>query len=227
MRKLSIIIPVYNESKTLAKIVEIADNTILSAGKEIIIVDDGSTDGSREIITDWKNKYKIILQAKNSGKGAAVRAGLELATGDYTVIQDADLEYNPADFNKMIELADKDGWAAIYGSRNLAPNPHFKETYYYGGKLITFFTNLLFGGELTDVNTCYKMIKTDLLKSLALKQKGFSFCEEVTAKLLRKKIKIKEIPISYQPRKFGEGKKIRYYHGLKSLFTLLSCRFFK
>ena len=167
-----------------------------------------------------------FLHQKNSGKGAAVKSGLKLATGDYVIIQDADLEYDPEDYRKLIaELVN--GREVVYGSRNLTANQRFKKTYYYGGKLITLTANILFGSRLTDVNTCYKLFKTDLLKSLNLEEDDFSFCEEATAKVLKRGIKIKEVPISYYPRSFSEGKKIRLRDGINGITTLLKYRFAK
>lgn len=224
MNKLSIIVPVYNEKNNLEKLLKKVELVDISLEKEIIIVDDFSIDGTREIIKKLSNKYKIYLHEQNLGKGAAIKSGLKLVTGDYVIIQDADLEYNPEDYKKLIaELSN--AYQVVYGSRNLTDNPRFKKSYYYGGKLVTLITNLLFGSNLTDVNTCYKLIKTDILKSLNLEQNGFSFCEEATAKILKKGIKIKEVPINYYPRKFSEGKKIRLKDGIKAILTLLRYKF--
>ncbi|MBA4319639.1 MAG: glycosyl transferase [Flavobacterium sp.] len=227
IKKLSIIIPVYNEFLTLEKIINLINKTKLLVEKEIIIVDDYSTDGSRQLVENLRDKYKIVLHNKNLGKGAAIKSGLEFASGDYVIIQDADLEYNPNDYNKLLDVVSKTGDKVVFGSRNLMANQRSNNVYYYGGKFITAFANLLFGSKLTDINTCYKMFKTDLLMSLDIEQKRFSFCEEVTAKLLERGIKIKEVPINYYPRKFNEGKKIRYHDGIKAIFTLLKYKFFQ
>lgn len=221
MKKLSIIIPVYNEINTLEKILKIVDSIKILVEKEIIIVDDFSTDGSRELIKTFNEKYKVIFHDKNKGKGAAIHSGLKFATGDYTIIQDADLEYDPNEYVKLIKEIKNGKYKIIYGSRNLKNNLRFKKSYYYGGKFITFVTNFLYKSRLTDVNTCYKLFKTDILKSFNLEQEGFSFCEEATAKALKKGYKIKEVPINYYPRKFDEGKKIRMVDGLKAITTLL------
>lgn len=226
MLKLSIIIPVYNESATLEEIVRRINGVELPIEKEIIIIDDHSTDGSREIIKELGNKYKVVLQEKNLGKGAAIHAGLKVAAGDYVIIQDADLEYDPRDYQQILKPLLNGESSVVYGSRNLLDNPRFKKSYYYGGRLVTLITNLLFGNKLTDVNTCYKAFATDLLKSLQLQEEGFSFCEEVTAKVLKQGLMIKEVPINYQPRKFEEGKKIRFKDGILAILTLLKYKFF-
>lgn len=226
MAKLSIIIPVFNEINNLAVLLSKIERISIPLEKEIILVDDFSTDGTREIITNLSNKYKIFLHQKNLGKGAAVKSGLKLASGDYVVIQDADLEYNPDDYIKLIaELAN--GYSVVYGSRNLVDNKRFKKTYYYGGKLLTYLTNLLFNSRLTDVNTCYKLFEINILKSLHLETNGFSLCEEATSKILKRGIKIKEVPISYYPRSFAEGKKIRLKDGVYGIMTILKYKFFQ
>lgn len=227
MKKLSIIIPVYNEIGTLEKILKKIEEIYIPVEKEIILIDDGSTDGTRELMRNFTDKYKIIFHEKNLGKGGAVHSGIKAATGDYIIIQDADLEYDPNDYIKLLEEAEKGKYKAVYGSRNLMSNPRFKKSYYYGGKMITFFANLLYGAKLTDVNTCYKMINTEVARSLNLEQTNFSFCEEVTAKLIKNKYEIKEVPINYYPRKFDDGKKIRATDGIRAIVTLLKYRFTK
>jgi dolichol-phosphate mannosyltransferase len=224
MPKLSIIIPVFNEKETLLKILDKIDKVPLSWEKEIILIDDFSTDGSRETVRNLPERYKKFYHERNLGKGAGIQSGLKLATGDYAIIQDADLEYDPNDYLKLIAALDKDH-PVVFGSRNLTDNPRFSAAFYYGGRLVTLVANLLFQSHLTDVNTCYKLVPTDLLKNLSLEQARFSFCEEVTAKLLRRGVKIKEVPISYYPRKIEEGKKIRLSDGIRALATLVKYRF--
>lgn len=226
MQKLSIIIPAYNEIKTLEEILKKINTVKIKIDKEIIIVDDFSTDGTIELVKKLSEKYKTIFHDKNKGKGAAIKSALQLVTGDYVIIQDADLEYDPNEYINLIEEIKKGKYQIVYGSRNLKKNVRFKKTYYYGGKLITFITNILYNSKLTDVNTCYKLFKTDILKSLNIEQERFSFCEEVTAKSLKRGYKIKEIPINYYPRNFDEGKKIRIIDGIKSILTLLKYRIY-
>jgi glycosyltransferase involved in cell wall biosynthesis len=226
MPKLSIIISVYNEKDTLLKILDKIEQVPLAWEKEIILVDDGSTDGSRELIKSLPERYKKLYHEQNRGKGAGIQSGLNLATGDYSIIQDADLEYDPNDYLRLIAALDAEH-PVVFGSRNLTANPRFSAAYYYGGKSVTWLANWLFGSHLTDVNTCYKLVPTAQLRSLNLEQTRFSFCEEVTAKLLRSGVKIKEVPISYFPRKIEEGKKIRLSDGINAFVTLLKYKFKK
>lgn len=224
MPKLSIIIPVFNEKGTLLKILDKIEKVPLPWEKELILVDDFSSDGTREMIKSLPGGYQKIFQEKNFGKGAGIRAGLKLAAGDYVIIQDADLEYDPNDYLKMIAALD-DEHPVIYGSRNLSANPRFSDIFYYGGRSLTWAANFLFQSDLTDVNTCYKLMPTALLRSLNLEQNRFSFCEEATAKVLRRGIKIKEVPIGYFPRKVEEGKKIGLSDWFRALATLIKYRF--
>lgn len=226
MKKISIIIPVYNEINTLEKIINLVSNVELNLEKEIIIVDDGSTDGSSDLIRRRRRNNKVVFHDRNLGKGAAIHSGLKVATGDYIIIQDADLEYDPNEYSFLVREMEKGGGAIVYGSRNIENNPRFKRTYYWGGKFITFLTNLLYRSNLTDVNTCYKLFKAEVLKSLPLKEKGFSFCEEVTAKILKNGYSIKEIPIHYFPRRFDEGKKIRAKDAVIAILALIKYRIY-
>lgn len=226
--KLSIIMPIYNEKKTLEKIVEKIQK--VSIEKEIIMVDDGSTDGTREILKNYENvqNIKIIYHTKNMGKGATIRTAIKYITGDIVIIQDADLEYDPNDYLKLVTPIQNKEVKIIYGSRALnRENKHSYNRYLLGGKLVTFVTNILFSQRLTDEPTCYKVFDTILLKSILLKCNRFEFCPEVTAKIARKGIKIKEIPISYYPRNFQEGKKIKWYDGVEAIWTLIKYRFVK
>lgn len=228
--KLSVIIPVYNEKNTiLALLAKMDDVEFGLVQKELIIVDDGSIDGTRDLLKTVENKYVVIYQEKNIGKGSAIRTGLERATGDWVVIQDADLEYDPNDLKKMLEEMQKTNAQVVYGSRRLHHNyfdeRHSGHIFAIGGIFLTWLTNLLYNIDITDEPTCYKMFKTDLLKSLNLTCKRFEFCPEVTAKIAKCGIKIYEVPINYFPRHTTEGKKINWRDGLEAIWTLIKYRF--
>jgi dolichol-phosphate mannosyltransferase len=229
-RKLSIVIPAFNEERTLAALVARVEAADLGAiKKEIIVVDDGSTDSTPRIIAGMGARVIAARLPANAGKGAAVRAGYARATGDYIVVQDADLEYDPRDLKRMVQRAAESNAAVIFGSRRL-PLEGQKETrgawyFYAGGVLLTWFTNLLYGTRLTDEPTCYKMVRSDVLKTLELKANGFEFCPELTACIARRGIPIIEVPITYRPRSVAEGKKIRPRDGLIAVWTLLKHRF--
>lgn len=225
MKTLSIIIPVFNEEKTVAEIIQRVESIPLPGfQKQIIIVDDGSADKTAEILKKFGSKYLVLRHPKNSGKGAAIKTALPHLNGEYTIIQDADLEYNPNDWPKLLAAMDEKP-AAIYGSRNLGHTGRGYLPYYLGGRSLTFLTNLLFRSKLTDINTGYKFFRTDFLKSLNLQSNGFEFCEEVTCKILKRGGVIKEVPISYQPRTFQEGKKISFKDGLIGIWTIVKNRF--
>jgi glycosyltransferase involved in cell wall biosynthesis len=227
MHKLSIIIPVYNEEKTIKELVEKVKKVKLPIKKEIIVVDDCSKDRTPEILKKIKG-IKIVRHPgnKNLGKGSAIRTGLKSITGDIVIVQDADLEYNPEDYRKLVEPIIKGKAKVVYGSRNLGDkHKHSYLSYYMGGVFLSKLANLIYGIKITDEATCYKMIRTDIIKSLNLKCERFEFCPEVTAKLAKKGIKILEIPISYSPRKITEGKKIRWKDGVEAIWTLIKYRF--
>lgn len=229
MKKLSIIIPVFNEVKTVKELllkVEAVDFSPVE--KEIIIVDDGSTDGTRELLKTLENKYRVIYHEKNLGKGAGLKTGFLAASGDYVVVQDADLEYDPEDIKKLVEVANT-GAEVVYGSRLLnrreSKNPKAGWFYYLGGISITLITDLLYGINITDEPVCYKMCKKEVLDSLKLEGDGFELEPEMTAKIAKKKIKIHEVPISYYPRSKKGGKKIKFKDAVLAAWTLLKYRF--
>ena len=226
--KLSVIIPVYNEKNTLPSIISKVQQ--VSIKKEIIIVDDGSTDGTKELLKGYEKlkDIKIIYQRKNLGKGAAIRAAIPLITGGITIIQDADLEYDPQDYLKLIKPISTNNTKVIYGSRFLNKrNKHSYQRFYLGGLLLSIITNLLYSQKLTDEPTCYKVFDSKLLKSINLKCVGFEFCPEVTAKVAKRGIFIKEVPINYYPRSIQEGKKINWKDGVKAIWTLIKYRVIK
>ncbi len=223
---LSVIIPVYNEKKTILEILKKIEEVPLN--KEIIIVDDGSTDGTRELLAQFHDSVNIhvYLHPNNKGKGMAIRTAIPNCSGDIIIIQDADLEYDPADYLKLVEPFKYHEVKVIYGSRFLNNvNRHSYLRFYMGGRLLSFITNILFAQNLTDEPTCYKVFDADFLKSIPLKCKKFEFCPEVTAKVAKKGIKIKEIPINYYPRTLGEGKKITWKDGLQAIWVLFKYRF--
>lgn len=228
---LSIIIPAYNEEQTIRKLLDkvCAVTLIEGISKEILVIDDGSSDSTNDIVAEYISSLgvkniRLISQERNQGKGNALRKGIEVATGDFIIIQDADLEYDPEDYNLLLPHL-LNGEKVVYGSRFLRKeNKHSYQSFYYGGLLVTFFTNLLFLQKLTDEPTCYKAFETNFLKSIPLKCTGFEFCPEVTAKTAKKGIKIKEVPIHYYPRSIEQGKKIKWTDGLDALWTLLKYR---
>ena len=231
--KLSVIIPAYNEKTTILKIIKRVKNVKIP--KEIIIIDDFSTDGTREILRKIKDKnIKIIYQPRNFGKGYAIRTGIKYVGGDIIIIQDADLEYNPQDYLKLIKPIIQGKAKVVYGTRFprkkwhpslLKPYYSLFNPYYFANKILTIATNLLYNANITDEPTCYKMFKTSVLKSLNLKCRRFEFCPEVTAKIRKKGFKIYEVPISYNPRTVEEGKKINWKDGFQALWTLIKYRF--
>jgi len=229
VNKLSVIIPAYNEERTIEELIKRVGAVLLSNNieKEIIVVDDGSIDNTLNILENLKNQYKLVLvkHQKNQGKGAAIRTGILKATGDFVVIQDADLEYDPNDYNKLLVPFFENKAEVVYGSRILGSKNHGRIAFYLGGLGVTLATNIICGINITDEPTCYKVFKKDLLDSLNLETNGFEFCPEVTAKIAKRKIKIFEVPISYHPRGKSEGKKIKWRDGFIALWTLVKYRF--
>ena len=220
--KLSIIVPVYNEVRTLRELIEKVNKVDIN--KEIILVDDGSTDGSKEILKEYENEHKVIYHKKNKGKGSAIRTGLKEVTGDFVTIQDADLELDPNDFLKLIKVIEEEKAEIVYGARDFKGTNALKLNT-LANSFLTFMTNLLYSSNIKDEATCYKVFKTDIIKNLNLKCKGFEFCPEVTAKVLKQGYKIYDVTISYFPRDYAEDKKIRWKDGFIALWTLLKYRF--
>jgi glycosyltransferase involved in cell wall biosynthesis len=230
MKTLSVIVPVYNEAQTVARVIDhVLAVKLEGFEREIIVVNDGSTDGTDEVLKqladEGSNRIKVIHHEENQGKGAAIRTALEHVEGDIVVTQDADLEYDPGEFPKLLALFEDPAVQVVYGSRNLRKNPRSSWSFYWGGRLVSWVANLLYGSDLTDEATGYKLFRTGLLRSLDLQADGFAFCPEVTGKLLRRKIEIHEIPISYRPRSLDEGKKISWIDGLKAVWVLVKHRF--
>ncbi len=234
MKKISIIIPVYNEEKTVVKVLNNLTKAKLGIKKEIIIIDDGSTDNSKNAIKSFlkdKKKSKLLefkfLSKKNGGKGSAVRKGIEIATGEIVTIQDADLEYNPIDLKKLIKPIIEEKEKVVYGSRFLKKHKPLYKIYFLGNKFLTLLTKIFYGTKITDMETCYKVFKSEIIKNIKLKSNNFNIEPEITSKILKLGIKIKEVPISYAPRTIEEGKKINWMDGIHAIFTLFYWKFKK
>jgi len=230
MKSISILIPVYNEVKfltTLLKRVEEVDFCGLQ--KEIVLVDDGSTDGTLDIIKTYEGNpfYKVVYHPHNMGKGAALRTAIQHARGDIICIQDADLEYDPKDYPELIQLIIDGKADVVYGSRLTAGKPvrAFNVLHYFGNKFLTFITNILYNTTLTDMETCYKAFRADVIKPVTIRSNRFDFEPEITAKVLKQKVRLFETPISYSGRNFDEGKKITWRDGIVAVWTLLKYRF--
>lgn len=227
MKKITILIPVFNEINTLNTILEKVEQTNLCGmEKEIILIDDYSTDGTRDILKGLENKYKVLYHEKNQGKGAALRTGFKNMTGDIAIIQDADLEYNPQDYEELIKPVFNGEYDVVYGSRLMGkPDKSFMLTHLLGNKLITLVGNILYGKKLTDLETCYKVFTKEILQGIEIKSNRFDFEPEITAKILKKKARFKEFPISYNGRGHDEGKKITWKDGFGAIWALFKFRF--
>ena len=231
MIKLTIIIPVYNEIKTIEKLIK--KILKINIKKQLIIVDDGSSDGTELILKKYKNKIdKLIFHKKNLGKGAAIKSGQKYVKGEYIGIQDADLEYDPRDLKKIVNEMDKKNLRVMYGSRVLKKNK-FKNTQNFthiiriwGNIFLTKASNFFNRQKLTDAHTCYKVFDSKLFKKIKLKEKGFSFCSEITTKISMMNINIEEFPINYIGRTYEEGKKITAFDGIDALYVLAKYRYF-
>ncbi len=223
---LTIIVPAYNEEGTIVELLDRLSKTAFPVDVEVVVVDDGSKDATAARVEARRDpRVRLLRHEKNRGKGAAIRTGLAAAAGDWVIVQDADLEYDPADIPRLLEPALKGEAEVVYGSRILRAGHTFSyPTYYWGGRVVSLWTSLLYGQTITDEPTCYKVFKTAFLRSLDLACEGFEFCPEATAKTLRRGVRILEIPISYRPRSISEGKKIRWTDGALALWWLFKLR---
>ena len=228
MQKVSIIIPVFNEKDTFRQLLEKVEQANFSGlEKEIIMVDDCSTDGTTEILKELSQSYKVLFHEKNQGKGAAIRTAVKEATGDFVVIQDADLEYLPDDYDKLLPLLINNEADVVYGSRfkNEENSKNFILKNKIANKFLTLLTNILYGAEITDMETCYKAFKREFIQGITIKYNRFDFEPEITAKVMKKKARLKEVPISYFGRGHDEGKKINWKDGIHAILSLIKFRF--
>ncbi len=226
MKTLSIIIPVYNEEATVGEVLRRVFAVKLDGWKsQVIVVDDGSTDKTSKIVGLWQKKATIIVQSQNQGKGAAIMEGMKHATGEVVLLQDADLEYSPTDYPKLLEQFADPRVTVVYGSRFLGPHLSTMYLYALGNKFVTWVTNILYNTNITDMETGYKVFRKTVLDGITIRAKRFDFEPEFTAKILKAGHQIYEVPISYFGRKFSEGKKLTWRDGVVALGTLLSQRF--
>lgn len=227
---LSILMPVYNEAKTVHEIIARVEATdIGDVRKELIVVDDGSTDGTRDVLKQLSDSqiHKIYFHGHNMGKGAALRTALTYANGDIILIQDADLEYDPAEYAELIKPILEGRADVVYGSRLTGGKVAraFNFWHFIGNKVLTLTTNVLYNAVLSDMETCYKVFRADVIKNIQIKSNRFDFEPEITAKVLRRRYKLYEMPISYYGRDFSEGKKITWRDGFAAVWALVKYRF--
>ena len=222
---LTILMPVFNERGTIEEIVHRV--LAIKMRIELIVVDDVSTDGTLEVLDRLQKELGFILlrQPRNGGKGAALRRGFGVVTGDMVIIQDADLEYSPEEYPLLTHLITSGRADVVFGSRFLGTHRVFLLTHYLGNRLLTFMTNLLYNTMLTDMETCYKVMRTDVLRSMELKSDGFGIEPEITAKVFKRRYRVYEVPITYDGRGYDEGKKITWRDGIIALWVLVKYRF--
>ena len=225
--KLSIVIPVYNEHSTIKEIIKRVRSTPFE--KEIIVIDDYSTDGTRRLLQEMENDsdLRIFYHPKNMGKGAALRTGFSYITGDIVIIQDADLEYDPIEYRKLIQPICEDKADVVYGSRFMGgPRRVLYFWHSIANSILTLFSNMMTNLNLTDMETCYKVFRREVIEKISIKSNRFGFEPEITSKISKLGVRIYEIPISYHGRKYSEGKKIGWKDGVSAFFSIMRYRFF-
>jgi glycosyltransferase involved in cell wall biosynthesis len=222
---LSVVMPVFNERATIDEIIRRVHAVALRI--ELIVVDDCSNDGTGDILAALQREFgfTLLTQPRNQGKGAALRRGFEAVTGDLMIIQDADLEYSPEEYPQLIELICQGRADVVFGSRFLGRHRVFLFSHYLGNRILTLATNILYNTMLTDMETCYKVMRTDVLRSMTLRSNGFGIEPEITAKVFKRQYRVYEIPITYDGRGYHEGKKITWRDGVVALWVLLKYRF--
>jgi len=228
LRRLSVVVPVYNERGTVVEVLRRMRAVELPAGieSEIIVVDDGSTDGTRDVLRQLHDStVRVVLHDTNRGKGAALRTGLEHATGEYVLVQDADLEYDPEDWPRLVQPVLRGKATVVYGSRFTGERRNMLFLHWIGNRFLSLVTNVLYNTTLSDMETCYKLVDRRLLTDLQLRSDRFEIEPEITAKVLKRGIRIYEVPISYTGREYDEGKKITWRDGVSALWTLVRYRF--
>jgi glycosyltransferase involved in cell wall biosynthesis len=228
LRKLSVVVPVFNERNTLVEIVRRMRAVELPDGieREIIVGDDGSNDGTRDVLNQLGDStVRVVMHEANLGKGAAVRTGFAHATGDYVIVQDADLEYDPEDWPKLLNPVLRGKARVVYGSRFTGERRNMLLMHWIGNRFLSMTTNVLYNTTLSDMETCYKLFERDLVAQMKLNSNRFDIEPEITAKVLKRGIRIYEVPISYSGREFDEGKKITWRDGFSALWTLIKYRF--
>lgn len=224
---LTVVMPVFNELRTVEEaICQVLEADLPVGRRELVVVDDGSTDGTRELLRsrEWPAEVRVLFHERNAGKGAAVVTGLAVATGTFTAIIDADLEYDPADIALLLGPLIAGHAVAVYGTRGFESHSAYSFWYVVGNKAVTFAANLLYNSWVADIMTCHKVIRTDVFRSLSLRERGFGIEPEITARLLRSGAGIYEIPVRYRARSREEGKKLTPLDGVRVLRTLIRCR---
>lgn len=227
MKKLSVVIPVYNEETTIRSAIEsVLLTKIPGWNMEVIVVDDGSSDGTWEVLKSWEKKVQVIHKQKNEGKGSALKLGFARATGDIILVQDADLEYSPKDYPILLAPFENTQVDIVYGSRFLGSHLSTMFVYELGNKFVTLITNILYNTNITDMETGFKVFRNEVIRGIDISSKQFDVEPEITAKVLKKGYQIYEVPISYFGRTFAEGKKLTWRDGVMAFWTLLKFRMF-